>query len=146
MPIVRMESFELEVSDRFTVDEERDARLSLVSTNPVLLVRCAVLKPHPEANGGRGALLAVSSAGGRHIDAGGRVLTVFRHGSRAHGMLLEDEHGLERISVLAVQRGRNVLLVQSRTPTHLAGASEQLVTELVSPLAVMGTEPDGENT
>ncbi len=129
-----LDSFELDVDDRFTVGRDGDDRLSLTSTDPVVAVRCAVLDAHPETVDGRAALLAVSSIADDVKAAGGRVLNAASHGDNGHAILLEDERALERIFLLAIQRDHRVLLVQGRSPASTAGEADVLLADLIKPL------------
>lgn len=134
MTTMLLDSFELDIDDRFTVEPDGDDRLSLTSTDPVVAVRCAVLDAHPEAVDGRAALLAVSSVADGVKADGGRVLNVANHGDTGHTILLEDERALQRIFVLAVQRDHRVLLVQGRSPASTAAEADPLLADLIKPL------------
>lgn len=134
MTSLLLDSFELDVDDRFTIERDGDDRLSLTSNDPVVAVRCAVLDAHPEAVGRRAAMLAVSSIAEEVKEAGGRILNVADHGDTGHAILLEDERALERIFALAIQRDHRVLLVQGRSPASTAAEADPLLADLIKSL------------
>ncbi len=131
MSIVRLDPFDLEVGERFTLVREDQSAISVTCTEPPLAVRCVVLDVE---HGQHDVEATASAAAQQHLRGGGRVVNVFRTGENGYCIVLGDERALKRTVVFTYELNGKVLLVQGTTLTSEAAEADGLMAELLSPV------------